>query len=73
MLSYIPQLGARVSGDLVELVRRFHERWGEVKKTVTKRYSAIDKALVKYDPQNLGVASEYGVNLVSEHGVKFGS
>ncbi|CAI8007197.1 Dystrophin, partial [Geodia barretti] len=51
------QLGARVSGDLVELVRRFHERWGEVKKTITKRYSAIDKALVKYDPQNLGVAT----------------
>ena len=50
-----------MSGELVELVRRFHERWVEVKKRVTSRYSVIDKAMVKYDPENLGVASEYGV------------
>ena len=52
------QLGAKVSSELSELVRRFHERWLEVKKRVTARYSAIDKAMVKYDPENLGVASE---------------
>jgi hypothetical protein len=51
------QLGAKVSVDLSELVRRFHERWVEVRRRVTNRYSSIDKAMVKYDPENLGVAT----------------
>ena len=55
---FLCQLGAKVSSDLAELVKRFHERWVEVKKKVTARYSSIDKAMVKYDPENLGVASE---------------
>ena len=58
------QLGAKVASELAELVRRFHERWVEVKKKVTNRYAAIDKAMVKYDPENLGVASELGVNVI---------
>ena len=29
-----------------------------MKQKVTNRYSTIDKAMVKYDPENLGVASE---------------
>ena len=50
------QLGVKVSPDLIQLVRRFHQRWNELKQKVEGRHSAIDKALVKYDPVNLGVA-----------------
>ena len=57
-------MGAKISSDLAELVKRFHERWVEVKKKVTNRYSDIDKAMVKYDPENLGVASEEKVLVV---------
>ena len=32
----------------------------EVKKKVTVRFSAIDRAMVKYDPENMGLSSEWG-------------
>ena len=57
-----PQLGADVSTDLSDLVKRFHQRWSEVKKRVTARYSSIDKAMVKYDPENMGVASKTNIH-----------
>ena len=46
----------KVSSDLIQLVKRFHQRWNDLKQKVEGRHSAIDKALVKYDPVNLGVA-----------------
>ena len=50
------QLSVKVSPDLIQLVKRFHQRWNELKQKVESRHSAIDKAMVKYDPVNLGVA-----------------
>ena len=50
------QLSVKVSPDLIQLVKRFHQRWNELKQKVEGRHSAIDKAMVKYDPVNLGVA-----------------
>ena len=32
----------------------------EVKKKVTVRFFAIDRAMVKYDPENMGLSSECG-------------
>ena len=32
----------------------------EVKKKVTVRFFAIDRAMVKYDPENMGPSSEWG-------------
>ena len=32
----------------------------EVKKKVTVRFFAIDRAMVKYDPENMGLSSEWG-------------
>ena len=52
------QLSVKVSPDLIQLVKRFHQRWNELKQKVEGRHSAIDKAMVKYDPVNLGVAGE---------------
>ena len=50
------QLSVKVSPELIQLVKRFHQRWNDLKQKVEGRHSAIDKALVKYDPVNLGVA-----------------
>ena len=50
------QLSVKVSPDLIQLVKRFHQRWNDLKQKVEGRHSAIDKAMVKYDPVNLGVA-----------------
>ena len=54
----LPQLGANVSLDLSELVKRFQQRWSDIKQKITSRHSSIDKAMVKYDPENMGIASE---------------
>ena len=32
----------------------------EVKEKVTVRFSAIDRAMVKYDPENMRLSSEWG-------------
>ena len=32
----------------------------KVKKKVTVRFFAIDRAMVKYDPENMGLSSEWG-------------
>jgi hypothetical protein len=53
------QLSVKVSPDLIQLVKRFHQRWNELKQKVEGRHSAINKAMVKYDPVNLGVAGTY--------------
>ena len=50
------QLSVKVSPDLIQLVKRFHQRWNDLKQKVEGRHSTIDKAMVKYDPVNLGVA-----------------
>ena len=50
------QLSVKVSPELIQLVKRFHQRWNELKQKVEGRHSAIDRAMVKYDPVNLGVA-----------------
>ena len=52
------QLGMRVSADPVQLVKRFHQHWNELKQVITARRTAIDNALVKYNPEVMGVASK---------------
>lgn len=50
------QRSVKVSPDLIQLVKRFHQRWNELKQKVEGRHSAINKARVKYNPVNLGMA-----------------
>ena len=52
-------LGVRKSVELQQLVKRYHQRWNSVKGRVEKRQADIKVAMVKYDPANLGVTSEF--------------
>ena len=52
------QMGVKVLPDLLQLVLRFHQRWNELKQVITTRHSTIERAMVKYNPENMGIASE---------------
>ncbi len=53
------ELGVRKSMDLVQMVKRYHQRWNSIRNVIEKRRADIEAAMVKYDPANLGVAREY--------------
>ncbi len=53
------ELGIRKSMDLVQMVKRYHQRWNSIRNAIEKRRADIEAAMVKYDPANLGVAREY--------------
>ncbi len=52
------ELGIRKSMDLVQMVKRYHQRWNSIRNVIEKRRADIEAAMVKYDPANLGVARE---------------
>ena len=52
------ELGVRKSVELFQLVKRYHQRWNQLKTKVEKRHGDIEAAMVKSDPANLGVAGE---------------
>ena len=58
------QLGVKVTSDLYQLVKRFHQRWNQLKRTVDERRVAIQTAQIKYDPANLSTSG--GWSLVSD-------
>ena len=53
------ELGIRKSMDLVQMVKRYHQRWNSIRNVIEKRRADIEAAMVKYDPANLGVEREY--------------
>lgn len=55
------QLGAKVTSDLYQLVKRFHQRWNQLKRTADERRVAIQTAQIKYDPTNLSTAGRCGL------------
>jgi len=52
------ELGVRKSADLVQMVKKFYQRWNAIRDLIEKRKADIKAAMVKYDPANLGVAGE---------------
>ena len=57
------QLGVKVTSDLYQLVKRFHQRWNQLKRTVDERRVAIQRAQIKYDPANLSTAGGWSLLL----------
>ena len=53
------ELGVRKSMDLVQMVKKFHQRWNAIRDRIEKRKKDIKDAMIKYDPANLGVAGEW--------------
>lgn len=52
------QMGVKVSPELIQLVRRFHDRWNKLKQMITERHEAIGVAMEKYNPETMVFASE---------------
>ena len=50
------QLGVKVTPDLLQLVKRYHQRWNDLKQKIEVRHASINRAMVKYDPAKLGIA-----------------
>lgn len=53
------ELGVKVAPDLIQMVKRFHQRWNELKRVITDRRSSIERGLQKYDLEILGIACEF--------------
>ncbi len=52
------QLGVKVTSDLYQLVKRFHQRWNQLKQIVDQRRVAIQTAQIQYDPANLSTTGD---------------
>ena len=55
------ELGVRKSMELFQLVKRYHQRWNALRGRIEKRHADIEAAMIKYDPQNLGVSGTYDI------------
>ena len=53
------EMGVKVAPDLIAMVKRFHQRWNELKQFITDRRTGIEKGLQKYDMETLGIACEF--------------
>ena len=59
------QLGVKVTSDLYQLVKRFHQRWNQLKQIADERRVSIQKAQIKYDPANLSTTGGCGLSHVT--------
>ena len=64
------EIGVKVAPDLIQMVKRFHQRWNQLKQLITDRRSGIERGLQKYDLETLGVACESAVHGVYTHKLK---